>query len=59
MYSLAGSILVSSSLVNEANAGADNMCINKKDDCFRNRLLAGAERFELSTRGFGDRCSTS
>ena len=22
-------------------------------------FLAGAERFELSTRGFGDRCSTS
>ena len=24
-----------------------------------NKKMAGAERFELSTRGFGDRCSTS
>ena len=24
-----------------------------------NHKMAGAERFELSTRGFGDRCSTS
>ena len=27
--------------------------------CCKEFFLAGAERFELSTRGFGDRCSTS
>ena len=27
--------------------------------CCKDFFLAGAERFELSTRGFGDRCSTS
>ena len=27
--------------------------------CCNEFFLAGAERFELSTRGFGDRCSTS
>ena len=26
--------------------------------CCKEYFLAGAERFELSTRGFGDRCST-
>ena len=27
--------------------------------CCKEFFLAGAERFELSTRGFGDRCSTN
>ena len=40
-------------------ATAKNADITKKSTCSASAFLAGVVRIELTTRGFGDRCSTS